>query len=254
MEGGEYNYQTSVELPGYVAEVVVASYLEIIPGHAYNEFWKGGDYINNASASCKVYKDLGRFCRIERVEGQEKDRLNFFQMPPGFTCVIKTRSAQSVKDSIRFLNQLTKHKTSDLSRQLFSEVPLSGLNHLLFRCEQEERDLSNGTRGTYGLTQYGAFKYAGIASVMHVLRHLKVNGDMGHELCNNMREGNWYVDYTVQRLSECEPLRAVTAYLNEYLAHVKRLQPTYKPLHGCRVIEKLYNCAVYEVVARRMTD
>lgn len=36
---------------------------------------------------------------------------------------------------------------------------------------------------------------------MRTIRQLKVSGDMGHELFNNMREGNWMLDYTVDRLS-----------------------------------------------------
>ena len=38
MEGGEYNYQTRIELPGYLTEVVFASYLEV-PNNAYSQFF-----------------------------------------------------------------------------------------------------------------------------------------------------------------------------------------------------------------------
>lgn len=79
-------------------------------------------------------------------------------------------------------------------------MPLSGLNHILFRCEAEEREISDGKRGPYGLQSSGVFRYAGITSFMTHYRRLKVSGDMGHELFSNMRDGNWLIDYSTERL------------------------------------------------------
>jgi hypothetical protein len=42
--------------------------------------------------------------------------------------------------------------------------------------------------------------YCGIASFMTILRELKLSGDLGHELFNNMRQGDWYLDYAINRL------------------------------------------------------
>jgi len=38
---------------------------------------------------------------------------------------------------------------------------------LLYRAEPEEKEISNGSRGPYGLENMGQFKYAGLASVVH---------------------------------------------------------------------------------------
>lgn len=108
-----------------------------------------------------------------------------------------------------------ERKSSDLALQLFGETPLSGFNHLLFRCETEEREISGGKRGPYGLEKYGVFTYSGIASFMTLLRKLKVKGDMGHELFNNMRAGDWYLDYAKDRLNFMKTeLRSVIEFLN----------------------------------------
>jgi hypothetical protein len=38
---------------------------------------------------------------------------------------------------------------------LYKGAPHSALNHVLFRCEAEERDISKNTRGPYGFKEYG---------------------------------------------------------------------------------------------------
>ena len=64
-EGGEYKYETRIELPGFVTEVVFAGYLEILP-HAYAQFDTDPTFIKGCNASFKVYKDILRFAKIER--------------------------------------------------------------------------------------------------------------------------------------------------------------------------------------------
>jgi glycogen debranching enzyme len=117
-----------------------------------------------------------------------------------------------------------ERKSAELALRLFGETPFSSFNHLLFRCESEEREISGGKRGPYGLEKYGVFTYSGIASFMTILRDLKVNGDMGHELFNNMRAGDWYLDYAKDRLgfmqSELKPL---IEFLNAHYGYIKAL-------------------------------
>jgi hypothetical protein len=38
---------------------------------------------------------------------------------------------------------------------LFDKTPTTGLNHVLFRCDNEEKDISAGKRGPYGFDEYG---------------------------------------------------------------------------------------------------
>jgi glycogen debranching enzyme len=135
-------------------------------------------------------------------------------MPPSFTLVVKTKSVFSMKKAAEYFNDLQSRLSADLANQLFGNSSLSIFNHLLFRCEQEEKDISGGSRGPYGLKNYGAMTYAGITSFMTILRDLKVTGDLGHELFDNMRQGDWYLDYTLDRLKYMErELGPVIEYL-----------------------------------------
>mmetsp|Transcript_21687 Transcript_21687/g.15984 ORF Transcript_21687/g.15984 Transcript_21687/m.15984 type:complete len:134 (-) Transcript_21687:806-1207(-) len=125
------------------------------------------------------------------------------------------------------------------------------MNHVLFRCENEERDISQGNRGPYGFNSRGVMKYAGISSFMHHLRKLKVNLDMGDEIFGNMREGNWLLDYVLARLKSVE---RVGPWVEAAFGKVRALPPTYKPKFGAKVIEKLYRAVVWTLVKDRLQD
>jgi hypothetical protein len=73
-------------------------------------------------------------------------------MPPGFTCVIKVKTRSGVKDAISRINRMSVDRRLD---SIFDGTPETGINHILFRCEPEEKDISKGTRGPYGLKNYG---------------------------------------------------------------------------------------------------
>ena len=192
-DGGDHHYNTIVELPGVFSSVVFAGYLDIDHRSDYRQVDSDPLYINNATAKLRTYKSLEKFCKVEKFGDREK--LVFHTMPPSFTCVIKTKSSLPMKKASKFFKNVKSIPASELAEKLFSETSIAALNHLLFRCEAEEREISDGKRGPYGLDKYGVFKYAGIASFMTIYRRLKVSGDMGHELFDNMRKGNWYLEY-----------------------------------------------------------
>jgi hypothetical protein len=85
-------------------------------------------------------------------------------MPESFTCVLRLTRETKAED---FENMLLYTDYGSL----FQDIPESGLNHILFRCDAEEFDISEGKRGPYGLFGYGQFPYAGLTSVMHIINN-----------------------------------------------------------------------------------
>jgi hypothetical protein len=104
-KGGDYKYATSIELPGFMTEVVFAAYVEI-PDSAYADPRLKDDKLIYGPRGCKVltynYLD-GKFCNREKIS-EEKEKLNFHFMPPGFVCVIKVKSRTFVKQAVQKLN------------------------------------------------------------------------------------------------------------------------------------------------------
>lgn len=84
--------------------------------------------------------------------------------------------------------------------EAFGELSLLDLNFVLYRCEPEERDLSCGSDGVYNIPNYGQLAYAGLQGWWSVLKNVIRNNDLGHPLCNNLRDGQWALDFVAARL------------------------------------------------------
>ena len=81
-------------------------------------------------------------------------------------------------------------------------LDLVDLNVVLYRTDGEERDATNGEIGTYNIPGHGNLVYAGLEGWMALLRPIIRCNDLGHALCNNLRQGLWALEYIHNRLVE----------------------------------------------------
>lgn len=84
--------------------------------------------------------------------------------------------------------------------EAFCELSLIDLNFVLYRCEPEERDSSGGSDGVYNIPDHGPLVYAGLQGWWSVLKNVIRNNDLGHPICNHLRNGQWALDYVAGRL------------------------------------------------------
>jgi glycogen debranching enzyme len=85
----------------------------------------------------------------------------------------------------------------------FSPLSLLDLQWLFFSSEEEEKDSVMKTkRGVYHLGNYGNLNYCGIGGVAPLLDKVSIDQDLGHPVLENLRQGNWLIDYILSRLSE----------------------------------------------------
>mgnify|MGYP002480647701 CR=1 FL=1 len=53
-----------------------------------------------------------------------------------------------------------------------------------------------------------------------MLDKIRVNNDMGHPMFNNLREGDWMIDYVMSRLIDEPRLEAVLNWMTDYFVQV----------------------------------
>ena len=86
--------------------------------------------------------------------------------------------------------------------EAFADLDRVDLNVILHRADGEERDATGGD-GVYSIPNYGSLSYCGLEGFMHPLRHIMKYNDLGHPLCENLRQGAWAFDYVSARLLRC---------------------------------------------------
>lgn len=91
-----------------------------------------------------MHNSLKAFARV--IEGSSGSRLEFFNLPQAFTCLLKTRAQKHIKQAVRNLDKLWEKSSHSVAQDMILDagnLSLSEINHLLFRCDNEENDISN---------------------------------------------------------------------------------------------------------------
>jgi glycogen debranching enzyme len=92
------------------------------------------------------------------------------------------------------------------AKTAMADLDLNDLNFLLYKCEPEERDASDGRDGVYDIPGYGKLVYAGLQGWWSILKDIIKDNSLAHPLCQNLRDGQWALDYTVGRLERASKL------------------------------------------------
>uniref|UniRef100_UPI00398F3654 glycogen debranching enzyme-like n=1 Tax=Pristiophorus japonicus TaxID=55135 RepID=UPI00398F3654 len=158
--------------------------------------------------------------KIVRAEVTSKDRsdyvyeIKFENFPPGSIIVFRVSldpKAQKTVGILRHhLTQFNPHYkagsildveapsvlTSSFA-SIASDITLADLNLLLYRCDFEEQEDGGGC---YNIPNFGPLKYGGLQGIISVLAEIRPRNDLGHPLCENLRAGDWMMDYICNRL------------------------------------------------------
>ena len=131
----------------------------------------------------------------------------------------------------------------------FSGLDLIDLNFVLYRCEPEERDSSNGQDGIYVIPNHGSLVYAGLQGWWSVLKNVVRDNNLGHPICNHLRDGHWALDHIVSRLEriakrERRPsIHQAAGWIGQRFDVIKKLPSFLIPRYFAVVIQTAYNAS-----------
>ena len=165
--------------------------------------------------------DIAR-CTYSSEEGVTSLSLHSFA--PGSIAVIFT----GLEDRL-LLQQLQQQLRETIMRapSLLSAAEAADINHLLFRCDAEERDISSGSRGVYALPSQGPLVYAGLAGACAALdaaRKLPQREQQQAPICENLSEGLWLLQYAAERLTDIPTLLPLQQQLQQTYNLLQRLK------------------------------
>lgn len=133
--------------------------------------------------------------------------------------------------------------------EAFSELSLVDLNFALYRCDAEERDFSDGQDGVYAIPNHGPLVYAGLQGWWSLLEDIIKYNQLGHPLCDHLREGQWALDYLVGRMEKMASkdgfatLKKPATWLREKFDAVRGLPSFLLPRYFAIIVQVAYNAA-----------
>lgn len=132
------------------------------------------------------------------------------------------------------------------AKAAWSELDLVDLNFLLYRCEAEERNYSDGQDGVYEIPGFGKLVYAGLQGWWSILEGIIKENNLGHPLCENLRDGQWVLDFIIGRLERFsalpgfERLAKPTEWFKERFDAIRRIPNFLLPRYFGLVIRTAY--------------
>ncbi|KAK1884943.1 Glycogen debranching enzyme, partial [Dissostichus eleginoides] len=134
---------------------------------------------------------------------------------------------------------------------IMSKLTLADMNVLLYHCDAEERE---DGRGCYHIPSWLPLNYGGLQGLMSVLAEIRPKNDLGHPLCDNLRQGDWMMDYVSNRLLAKEgALGEVGHWFQAMFGYLKHSPRYLVPCYFDSIIQGVYNTAL-EAVFKRMSS
>ncbi|XP_064607423.1 glycogen debranching enzyme-like isoform X2 [Liolophura sinensis] len=177
-----------------------------------------------------VAVDSSEMVNVSTNEDPNNSHVHLKHFPPGSVVALRVSLASPAKEAIleyrKCLKQfgfvvrtysgrtLAENKSSDF-RGIVSRLNLSDVNRALYRCDAEERDDGKGF-GAYDVPGCGSMVFCGLQGVISLLSHIRPHNDLGHPLCNNLREGDWLPSYIAARLK----IHPGTTELGNWFEHI----------------------------------
>jgi len=221
-----------IELPGKLVKVMMCAYANITQDHhdKYSASCLKSEEIIPFESEIISTTDFSEFGEL--VEHDNHDIIKFNRMPSGFIMVVQTSSGSQTEVYQTYIDVKL-----EILREMkeFKDVSLSTLNYCLYKCNEEELDYTGGKRGVY-LINGIEMDYAGIASIIFHLRHLKESQNLGSPLFNNIREGHWFLDFILQRFKDHIDTHFLVDILEDIFEHIKKLPNKSKPHYFAKTI------------------
>ncbi|CAB3411249.1 unnamed protein product [Caenorhabditis bovis] len=175
-----------------------------------------------------------------RLHGGPEGYIELTDFPSGAVVGFKIRPSDSAAEAFKVIQNLVSDSSpisTDIDSAL-NRITLQNFNHLLFSCESEEWATIN--QGGYEVPNFGKFVYCGLQGLIPVLDEIRHNNDLGHPLCQNLRDGTWLCDYIVGRLRQFRGLDEIANIFDDVLKPLGNVPYYLRPCYFEAIISYLY--------------
>ena len=249
----------ALTLEGQVTEIVLEAFLKRDTSVSFAE---DKEAINGLTGYIPFMKsninpNRSKLIKILSKQGSNGITVEFVDFPPGAVIVLLLKSKQealAAANSLRGFAEfqpisrvanITHVEGMNVRNAIDSEVTKLGLldfNFLLYHSEPEEEELGGGV---YEIPGYGKTVYAGLQGFVTILDRIRQTNDLGHPLCENIRCGNWMIEYIAKRLERRPSLVELSKLILDSCSHLDRIPRGLKPSYFDLVVTSLYDMLMH---------
>ncbi|ESO09331.1 hypothetical protein HELRODRAFT_109597 [Helobdella robusta] len=249
----------NITIPGVVDEIIIEGFLQ---KDREEEFVKQDDHINGLnnyklSLSENIQATHSKILKIIDPENTNSNTIHFHNLVPGAIAVLKVLPPEEVRPAFMKTRQilsgfgyqmktLSSRKVSLTASPLeviLQEMSLNDLNRVLFRSDAEERDDGKGF-GAYDIPRFGRLTYCGLQGLSFLLDKIRPSNDLGHPLCDNLRQGDWLMDYIANRLLAHQGTAQLGKWFENTFAALKKVPRYLIPSYFDAVVNGVCTMAV----------
>jgi len=191
-------------------------------------------------------KVLNTMCRVENEYTNEHPlRLNLSNFPSGSILLFRGEIPKDSINSMNAIDSLINNQDSIINS--LDKINFVDLNYLLFRTGDEEREATGNS--SYSLDNIGSLPFCGLTGFSHLLKRIAEFNDLGHPLNGNLRNGNWAMDYIVNRLNQRPNLAKIQQWFTSSFNLVKSLPRHLIPMYFYKVFMTAYRATLEKAIS-----
>lgn len=224
----------TLSIPGSVKQLHVAATLFVNPEHE-SKYRQAHDHINGLDCFLHVYGNIGEVAHMK--QDGDYTHLTFHKFPAGSVLCFSVDSEQQMARH----NEVLAHLSIDSVEEPLRNLPLGDLSYLLYSCEAEESDRSDGKRSAFDIPGHGPMVYCGLMGICAVLDNLRNSStDMNNSaVAGHLRDGDWLLDYLVSRVADAPQFAGVHAWMVKARMLIQRFPRQLVPFYFDLLISML---------------
>ncbi|KAL7074694.1 hypothetical protein ACQ4LE_006062 [Meloidogyne hapla] len=174
--------------------------------------------LTNFTVECYENVQIDASDAIEIINNENnngKQYIKFKLFTSGSVIVLKVNPTESTLKACNFIEDTIENNAlTEETTNLLHSLTLYDFNFLLYRCESEE--LATIFSGAYQIPNFGKLPYCGLLGIRQLLKSIQERHDLGHPFCENLRQGTWIIEYSINRLKRFSPTLQQFAILLEH--------------------------------------
>ncbi|XP_076027570.1 glycogen debranching enzyme-like [Genypterus blacodes] len=203
--------------------------------------------------------DVVKKTDVSKPSGEYGQEVEFERLTPGSAIIFRVSLDPRAQELLRALRhhlvQFSPQYQRDSSpepstakaletplRTIMSRLSLADMNMLLYRCDAEETEDGGGC---YNIPSWLPLKYGGLQGFMSVMAELRPKNDLGHPLCENLRQGDWMMDFISNRLlAKGGALAEVGRWFRAMFSYLKPAPRYLLPSYFDAIVQGAYSSAL----------